>query len=108
MAVHPLIAPLDVDCDAAGSMMCGRARAGHAVHPMQQRIAAATPAGWVDAIVASVASDGWVSLVALEGGRALRAWTHERATLRPGEPVAVHELAELLAAGERRTSVVLR
>lgn len=108
MALHPLIAPLDVDCDAAGSMMCGRTRAGHAVHPMQARIAAATPGGWVDALVVSTTADGWITAVTVEGDRLLRAWAHEAPAVAAGEPVAVHELAELLAAGGRRASIVLR
>lgn len=108
MALHPLIAPLDVHCDAAGSMMCGRPRAGHAVHPMQARIAAATPGAWIDAIVVAATPDGWITAVAVVDGRRLRAWSHEGAAIAVGEPVAVHELAELLAVGGRRASVVLR
>lgn len=81
---------------------------GHALHLIQSRLAAATPAEWVDAIV--------VGADAARGTVTVRTWTSDADTTyfsaagaadiaRPGEPVAVHARYRVLAAGRSRFNV---
>ena len=84
--------------------MCVHDRAGHGLGALQLRLARATPAGWVDAIVASVDEGGWIELELWSGGSA-RVWHHAEAALAEGAPVALHERYGVLADGARRLSV---
>jgi hypothetical protein len=81
---------------------------GHALHLIQSRLAAATPAEWVDGIV--------VDADAARGTVTVRGWGADADTVyfsaagaaetaRPGEPVAVHSRYRVLAAGRARFNV---
>lgn len=64
--------------------------------PIQEAVAAASPSAWRDGLViASV--PGAVTVDLLDGGVLVLT---TRATPAPGEPVAVHPVAELLAVGD--------
>ena len=65
------------------------------VLPIQQVVATASPSAWHDGRVASRDRDA--TTVALLAGGVLVVST--RAGARPGEPVAVHPVAEVLAVG---------
>lgn len=65
------------------------------VLPVQEVVATASPSAWRDGLVRS--ADAAVVTVVLLDGAVRRLVT--RATPQPGEPVAVHPVAELLAVG---------
>lgn len=92
-------------CQHGGS--CSSFAAGHALHLIQARIASATPAGWVDAIVESAdAVTGDLVVRTLEGTvHAL--WNGSGAALEAaqGTPVALHERYGVLAVGRTQFNV---
>lgn len=65
------------------------------VLPIQEVVASASPSAWRDGLVVEQ-GDAQVTVALLDGE--LRVLT-TRATPQPGEPVAVHPVAELLAVG---------
>ena len=65
------------------------------VLPIQEAVAIASPSAWRDGIAVSRVQD--VLTVALLDGEVVALTT--RATPAPGEPVAVHSVAELVAVG---------
>lgn len=65
------------------------------VLPIQAAVASASPSAWRDGLVRTQ-GDAQVTVVLLDGD--VRVLT-TRATPQPGEPVAVHPVAELLAVG---------
>lgn len=65
------------------------------VLPIQEVVASASPSAWRDGLVRAQ-GDAQVTVVLLDGEH--RVLT-TRATPRPGEPVAVHPAAGLLAVG---------
>ncbi|MEI5584958.1 MULTISPECIES: hypothetical protein [unclassified Agromyces] len=85
---------------------CSSLRPGHDLHPMQERLSRIAASRWVDAVVVAVHGDGFVELVDLDGG-ARRVWHHEglRGRLGAGDPVALHDVYDVLARGEDRFSV---
>ena len=95
-----------MQCSSAHGGTCDKAGPGHALRPLQERIAAATPSKWRDGIVTSV-SGGWIGLALVDGDIAW-AWAHKTpAGLAPGEPVALHALYSTLAFGSERLSVIV-
>jgi len=107
-------------CNHTGSAVCANRGAGHALQPIQARVAAATASKWVDGIVASVGSDGWIGIRLLDTPSATHlldlpddtqtvwVWNHDDlgAVLGAGQPVAVHALYNVLAHGSSRISVI--
>lgn len=65
------------------------------VLPIQEVVASASPGAWRDGLVREQ-GDAQVTVALLDGE--VRVLT-TRATPQPGEPVAVHPVAELLAVG---------
>lgn len=65
------------------------------VLPIQEVVATASPSAWRDGLVASRAGDA-VTVVLLDGRVCV---VSTQAQPAPGEPVAVHPVAEVLAAG---------
>ncbi|WP_454049309.1 nuclease [Cellulomonas sp. Marseille-Q8402] len=65
------------------------------VLPIQEAVASASPSAWRDGLVRDQ-GDAQVTVVLLDGQ--VRVLT-TRATPQPGEPVALHPVAELLAVG---------
>lgn len=65
------------------------------VLPIQEAVATASPSAWRDGLVAAQ-GDAEVTVVLLDGQISVLS---TRATPAPGEPVAVHPVAELLAIG---------
>jgi len=102
MAVSPRIpAEHALACRHAEGAGCLMQAAGHELHLMQLRLAAATPGKWVDAIVTRAGEDGWVELAGLTGEPLARVWHHEslRSVAPEGTPVALHAVYHVLAAG---------
>jgi hypothetical protein len=65
------------------------------VLPIQEAVATASPSAWRDAVVVT-SEPGLVSVALLDGAT----WDLVTgAELAPGEPVAVHRVAEVLAVG---------
>ncbi|MBS1673855.1 MAG: hypothetical protein JSS74_07815 [Actinobacteria bacterium] len=90
--------------------VCSSYAPGHALHLIQARLAAATTAGWADALVTDVdAAHGVVQLVTLDG-ETLTLWNAGGAALevQPGSPVAVHAQWSVLAIGALRYNVAQR
>jgi hypothetical protein len=65
------------------------------VLPIQEVVAGASPRAWRDGLVAS-ATPGTVAVALLDGALVTLA---TRAAPAPGEPVAVHPVAEVVAVG---------
>lgn len=88
--------------------MCARGGAcssfapGHAVHLIQARLAASTPAEWVDATVSAHGDDGTLVLHTLDGVR-IEVWNGAGAgaAVRVGEPVALHARYHALSVAGR-------
>jgi hypothetical protein len=110
MTYQPTRTPLDSVCAAEFGMECARAEEGHSLHPMRKRLAAATPSKWADAIVVSVAADGWIELASVETAITVRVWHHQNlgeTALHVGEPVALHATYSVLAVGSEWHSVLV-
>lgn len=78
---------------------------GHAVHLIHARLVSATPTLWADAIVTDARpDDGVIELALLASGALVRVWNAAgaAASVRVGEPVAVHERYHVLAVGSAR------
>jgi hypothetical protein len=87
--------------------VCSSFAPGHALHLIQSRLAAATTAGWADAIVTTAdPATGEIRLLTLDGD-ALTLWNAGGAALdvEPGQPVAVHTRWDVLAIGSLRYNV---
>jgi hypothetical protein len=96
-----------MQCSSASGGACDKTAPGHVLRPLQERIAAATPSKWGDAIVASV-SGNWISVTLLDSDDTAWVWTHAiPAGLTVGQPVALHALYPTLAFGSERLSVVV-
>jgi hypothetical protein len=100
-------------CMCALGGECSSFAAGHALPLIQARLAAATPSGWVDAVVdagtpdSRDAASAVLTVRTLDGARTIRLWHAGTTGLVPGDPVAVHTVYGVLAAGGRRRSVAL-
>jgi hypothetical protein len=93
-------------CDNGDS--CTSFAPGHALHLIQSRLAAATPAEWVDAIVdAADRRSGFVLLHTLAGD-VIAVWNGAGAAglVSAGTPVALHERYHVLAVGRARFNVL--
>ncbi|QAY61789.1 hypothetical protein ET475_08960 [Microbacterium protaetiae] len=87
--------------------VCSSFAPGHALHLIQARLASATPAEWVDALVTGVdAATGDIRLSALDGAE-YNVWNAGGAALEaaPGTPVAVHARYGVLAVGRTQYNV---
>ncbi len=93
-------------CVIGEDMACAHVTPGHTLDLMRRRLAAATPSRWQDALVTAV-SGGVAELALLESGRVLRVWNHEAigSTVVAGDPVALHGVYGVLAAGDSWVSV---
>ncbi len=91
-------------CERASE--CRSDRPGHGLHVMQQRLAAATPGKWLDAIVVDVDDAGFATLVTLDGD-ARSVWHHDGfgGAVAAGDPVALHGVYGVVAVGAARFSV---
>ncbi|MCU1406692.1 MAG: hypothetical protein JWQ43_2995 [Glaciihabitans sp.] len=97
-----------MQCETVSGNRCEGHGAGHAMLTLQERVTAATPSKWRDAVVRSVSSDGWIALDLLDGESV---WTWHHATLSDvlvaGSPVALHSLYHTLAIGHQRLNVLV-
>ncbi len=86
---------------------CDQLAAGHALSFMRLRLAAATPTKWRDAIVDEVSEDGHIRLTTIADQQTILLWHHTDAgqSLGVGDPVALHDLYQVLAVGRAWLSV---
>lgn len=92
----------------AAGVGCAEVDAGHAMHPLQRTVAAATPSSWLDAVVGQSHADGWTVLHALADGREIAVWHHAPAPgAAPGEPVALHPAYHVLAVAGQWLNVLV-
>ena len=87
---------------------CTSGRAGHSVLPIQERVAAASPSGWRDAIVDRSDVNGWVELVLIDGERRVWVWSHQAGSLASGTPVALHRAAGVVSVPGGLASVLIQ
>ncbi|WP_433674351.1 hypothetical protein [Microbacterium gorillae] len=89
--------------------MCVHDRSGHGLTGIRLRLALATRSGWRDAVVESVDADGWIDLRLVADGDLVRVWNHADLSevLALGEPVALHERYEVLAAGSLHLNIAV-
>ncbi|HEY5224550.1 MAG TPA: hypothetical protein VIJ18_16065 [Microbacteriaceae bacterium] len=89
--------------------MCATEGPGHALSRIQLSIASATPSRWQDAIVDSLSGDGRAVLVPVFGEEPVAVWHHTdlSGALKVGDPVSVHSLYGVLAAGRQRFNVLI-
>jgi hypothetical protein len=79
---------------------------------VQLRVASATRSRWTDAIVHETTDTGWIALAPLTTDDASNelvwVWHHADLTnaIGVGDPVALHDLYNVLAAGHGRFNVV--
>lgn len=87
--------------------VCSSFAPGHALHLIQARLAAATTAGWTDALVTEIDSAGGALRLTTLDGEQLALWNAGGAALEvePGQPVAVHTQWDVLAIGALRYNV---
>jgi hypothetical protein len=88
---------------------CSTVAPGHGLHLIQARLASATPADWVDAIVESVSPrDGVVVLRTIDHASRIEVWSGAGAAgaASPGAPVALHRRYHVLAVGAQRFNVL--
>ena len=97
-----------MQCTHADDDLCDKRAPGHTLHRTQAHAAAATGGKWIDGIVRSTGTDGWVSIDPIGPGGAIWAWHHADLTeiLTAGAPVAVHPVYKVLAAGDTRLSII--
>ncbi|GAB3618432.1 hypothetical protein GCM10027416_29890 [Okibacterium endophyticum] len=88
--------------------ICEHGAPGHALRPLQARIAAATPSKWSDAIVRSVTTGGWIAIDRIDSADTVWLWHHSDLSdrLRAGDPVALHGLYGTLAFGGQLVNVL--
>jgi hypothetical protein len=94
-------------CVVGGS--CSSFAPGHALHLIQARLASATPADWVDAIVVAVdPKTGDFVLQRIADGTTIELWSASDAAerLTEGTPVAFHARYDVLAVGTLRYNVL--
>ncbi|MBO0980802.1 hypothetical protein [Microbacterium sp. SD291] len=87
--------------------VCSSFASGHALHLIQARIASATPAEWVDAIVEQADAATGDLVVRTLDGVAHALWNASGAALEaaPGTPVALHPRYSVLAVGRAQFNV---
>ena len=92
--------------DCSGT--CSAAIPGHGLSLMQIRLASATPSRWVDAVVLSVSPAGWLEVALLDDDSTTLLWNHTDLTgaVTPGDPVAIHPVYDVLAAGDTKHNVL--
>jgi len=101
MSTSPRTAPHTAAALHPAGDMCAHAAPGHDLHPIQKRLAAATPSRWTDAIAGETSADGWLELHAVDGSPLPRVWHHEHLgdIVHPGEPVPLHGRYHVLVVG---------
>lgn len=106
--IPPFSARERTACMCVDGRRCSSYAAGHALHLVQARLAAATPTEWVDAIVASVDADsGVIAVAGLLDGQIVSVWNGAGAAdaVVAGTPVALHARYDVLAVGTARFNV---
>ncbi|WP_022899657.1 hypothetical protein [Humibacter albus] len=95
------------ECACESGEMCADIRPGHGLHALQLRLASATPTRWVDAVIVGVRDNGWVDAATLDG-TSVALWNHGDldTSVAQGDPVALHSVYNVLAAGSRRFNVL--
>jgi len=86
---------------------CSSFAPGHALHLIQARIASATPAGWIDALVESADEVSGDLVVRTLDGEVHALWNGAGAALEAaaGTPVALHASYGVLAVGSTQFNV---
>jgi hypothetical protein len=103
----PSVRPIEVTACMCADGVCTSSRAGHTMLTIQERVAAASPSGWRDALV-DRSERGWVELVLLDGDVRVWVWSHQAGVLRSGTPVALHRAAGIVSVPGGDVSVLIR
>jgi hypothetical protein len=102
------VQPIEVTACMCAEGACTSGRAGHTVLPIQERVAAASPTAWRDAIVDRTDARGWIELVLLESERRVWVWSHQSSAIASGTPVALHRAAGVASLPGGTVSVLVR
>ena len=104
---HPIDSSLQATLHEC-SGTCGAMATGHALAPIQERLAAATPGKFTDAVVVSVSPAGWIEVGLLADDSTVVLWNHADLTedIAVGEPVALHPVYDVLVAGGAKHNVL--
>lgn len=96
-------------CMCRHGFACSSFAAGHALHLIQARIASATPAEWVDAIVEQADAARGDLVVRTLDGVAHALWNGGGAALEAvvGTPVALHVRYGVLSVGRAQFNVAI-
>jgi hypothetical protein len=95
----------------SGASECAADSVGHGLNFLQRRAASSASSKWRDAIVTSIDSTGWITIGIIDDDTTTRLWHHadeEIASLRAGEPVALHGVYDVLAHGSAWFSVLVQ
>ncbi|MGV2902832.1 hypothetical protein ACNPM4_14245 [Microbacterium sp. AGC62] len=94
-------------CMCSHGDRCSSFAPGHALHLIQARIASATPAEWVDALVVTTDAVAGDLVVRTLDGEVHELWNGSGAALEaaPGTPVALHARYGVLAVGRTQFNV---
>ena len=87
---------------------CAATAPGHALSLIQERLASATPSKWADAVVVSISGAGWIEVAGLSDDSTHILWNHAdlTASVRVGDPVAVHAVYDVLAVSDAKYNVL--
>ncbi len=87
---------------------CAASAPGHGLSAIQDRLASATPSKWADAVVVSASAAGWIEVALLSGDSTIMLWNHADHTdvIKPGDPVAVHSVYDVLAISGTKVNVL--
>ena len=104
-----------MQCENSTGDSCSSHGAGHTLLALQERVTAATPSKWRDALVRSASSNGWIELALVDGAdvenrpETVWVWNHTDRThsLPVGTPVSLHGLYHALAIGRERVNVLV-
>ncbi len=102
------VQPIEVTACMCAEGACTSGRAGHSLLPIQERVAAASPSGWRDALVGRTDGRGWIELVFLSDHRPVWVWSHQSGAIRQGTPVALHRAAGVVSVPGGTASVLVR
>jgi hypothetical protein len=98
-----------MQCETSTGESCSSSGAGHTILALQERVTAATPSKWRDALVRSVSANGWIELGVVDTAETVWVWNHTDRThiLPAGTPVSLHGLYHALAIGRERVNVLV-
>jgi hypothetical protein len=87
---------------------CAATAPGHGLSLIQERVASATPSKWADAVVLTVSAAGWIEVAVVSDDSTIVLWNHadHSDSIEVGDPVALHQVYDVLAVGSAKYNVL--